>query len=247
MPAIPTNRGAIWVAHQRSRGNPVLVLLHGAGGNRLQWPAELRRLKGVELLAVDLPGHDRSHGPARDSVDAYAEDVVALLDALQIERVFLLGHSMGGAVGLSLALAHPDRVQGLVLAATSARLPVASALLEGDDATVAERLVEWSWGPGADPTLQEKHRYALHALDAGTLHTDLTACSRFDVRGRLNEITAPALVLVGEHDRMVAPRMSHELADGLPNAQRVVFDSGHMLMLEQPQAVVASVSNWLQK
>lgn len=247
MPAIPTSRGSIWVAHQRARGQPALVLLHGAGGSRLQWPAELRRLSGVELLALDLPGHDRSPGPARDSIDAYAQDVVALLDALQIEHADVLGHSMGGAVGLGLALAHPARVSGLLLLGTGAKLGVAPELLNVDEATAAQWLVDWSWGPNADDLLKQRHRITLHGLPAGTLHADLTACNRFDVRVRLGEVVAPALVVVGAHDRMTPPRYGEYLQLHLPNAELVTLDSGHMLMLEQPQATAAAVSAWLQK
>lgn len=248
MALIPTAHGPVWVADQRKPGSttPPLVLIHGAGGNRLQWPSALRRLGGVGVLAPDLPGHDRSPGPACDRVDAYADVVIALLDALGIERADLLGHSMGGAVALTVALNAPERVRGLVLVGTGARLAVSPDLLDAPLPEAARRLVAWSWGPGANPLLQQKHLQALLALPEGTLNADLHACNRFDIRERLPEITAPTLVVAGAHDRMTPPRYSTYLESHLPHTQAVTLDSGHMLMLEQPEALSAAVSAWLQ-
>ena len=248
MPLIPTEQGPMWVADQRRQNStqPVLVLVHGAGGNRLQWPGALRRLDGVDVIAPDLPGHDRSPGPAHDRIDACADAIAALLDALAVERALVLGHSMGGAVALALALAAPQRVDGLVLVCTGARLAVSPDLLNAAAPDAARLLVEWSWGPNADSALQEKHLQALLALPDGTLHADLTACDHFDVRDRLHEIAAPALVVAGAHDRMTPPRYSAYLESHLPDAQAITPDSGHMLMLEQPTALSKAVSTWLQ-
>lgn len=247
MPAISTQRGSIWVAHQRARGQPALLLIHGAGSNRLQWPADLRRIPGMEMIAIDLPGHDRSPGPARDSIDDYARDVLAVLDALQHERVYLLGHSMGGAVAMTVALMQPERVRGLVLLACGAKLTVAPELLDADAATAAHLLVEWSWGPNANPNQRQRHEMALHTLEPETLRTDLTACNAFDIRPRLADITAPTLVVAGEHDQMTPPRFSTYLSDHLPNATLETLPTGHMLMLEQPQLTARVVLDWLQK
>ncbi len=248
MPLVQTARGSLWVADQRTPGStlPALLLVHGAGGSRLQWPAALRRLAGVGVLALDLPGHDRSPGPPRDTIDGYAADIAALLDALAIDAAYVLGHSLGGAAALALALAAPDRVRGLVLVGSGARLAVSPEMLNAAEAEAARLLVAWSWGPNADPLLQQKHLQALLALPDGTLHADLTACNRFDVRDRLDEISAPALVVAGAFDRMTPPRYSAYLQTHLPNAQAVTLDSGHMLMLEQPDALAEAVSLWLQ-
>lgn len=248
MPLVATQRGPIWVADPRQSGStqPALLLIHGAGGNRLQWPASLRRLAGVDVIALDLPGHDRSPGPACDRIEACAETIIVLLDALNVDAAYLLGHSMGGAVALAVTLAATRRVRGLVLVGSGARLAVAPELLNADTSEAARLLVEWSWGPKVDAALQQKHLQALLALPEGTLRADLTACNQFDVRGRLHEIDAPTLVIAGEHDRMTPPRYSAYLESHLPNAQMVSLDSGHMLMLEQPDALGAAVAGWIQ-
>lgn len=78
------------------QGKRNLVLVHGAGGSHLDWPAPLRRLKGANVYALDLPGHSRSEGTGRSSIAAYRDFLLAFLDALGLERATVVGHSMGG-------------------------------------------------------------------------------------------------------------------------------------------------------
>jgi len=106
MPFIPTTRTPVFIADHREPGStraPTL-LIHGAGDSRLIWPGSLRRLPEADAIALDLPGHGKSPGPARDQVEDYAADVIALLDALRIDRAVLCGHSMGGAIAQQIAL-----------------------------------------------------------------------------------------------------------------------------------------------
>src|SRR5512133_3755617 len=109
--------------------HPPLVLVHGAGAASDDWPPELRALPGRRVLAVDLPGHGAAPGPAPGSVAAFASAVEALLDAHGIASAVIAGHSMGGAIALTLALERPARVAGLVLVSTGARLRVAPEAL----------------------------------------------------------------------------------------------------------------------
>ena len=74
---------------------PALILVHAAGYDHHCWPMEIRRMSGWRVLAVDLPGHGRSEGRSRQSVSAYAQDLLAFLDALELYRVVLVGHSLG--------------------------------------------------------------------------------------------------------------------------------------------------------
>ena len=105
----------------KSKSKTSLLLIHGAGGSYLSWPADLRRLPGKDVLAIDLPGHGDSPGESSDSIGAYAEQVLDFLDQLKIDRVVLGGHSMGGAIAMQLCLDHPGRVAGLILIGSGAK------------------------------------------------------------------------------------------------------------------------------
>src|SRR5512143_1687780 len=188
-----------------------LLLLHGAGGSRLHWPEALRELADRRVIAVDLPGHGRSPLPGERSVGAYGRRVLALLDALQLSAAVLAGHSMGGAIALTLALQAPSRVAGLVLVGTGARLRVTHAVLEATAdparaAQAAQGMVEWSFAPGASPAVVAPFVEHFLANAPGVAHDDFAACDAFDVMARLGEVEAPALVICGEEDRLTPPK-----------------------------------------
>jgi len=231
------------------QGAPALVLLHGAGGSRLLWPPQLRRLPGAMVYTLDLPGHGRSGGQACDTVTSYAEAIVAFLDEVGIARAVIAGHSMGGAIALTLALDFPDRVAGLVLVASGARLRVAPAVLDGlhaDFAGAVELLNRLTWSPGISPALVERGRQALLEAGLAVLLSDLTACDRFDVMERLGGIAAPTLVVAGSADVLTPLKYARFLAEHIPAARcEVVEDAGHMLMLERPAEVTRAVRGFL--
>lgn len=232
------------------RGGPALILIHGAGGSHLHWPAALRRMPGATVYAVDLPGHGRSEGPGRERIEDYVADIVRFMDAVGIPRGVLVGHSMGGAIAQMTALAAPERVAGLVLVGTGARLRVAPALLDGilQDARGALALItEWAWGPEADPAMVARGRQMMARVNPQVVWGDFAACDRFDIRERVGEITAPTLVITGSEDRMTLPRFGQWLAERIPGARWVLVErAGHMVMLEKPDQVASAVREWLK-
>lgn len=246
-----------------SRGpadGPTLVLVHGAGGTRLHWPAELRRLPGATVYTLDLPGHGRSQAPpiipsiggewGGDTIEGYAEAVAAFLDAAGIGRAVVVGHSMGGAIGLTLALNFADRVGGLVLVATGARLRVAPAILEGirsDFEGAVELITRFAWSPEAPPALTELGRRALLEAGPDVLLGDFTACDRFDVMERLGEIQVPVLVFASTADQLTPVKYARFLTEHIPNARLVLVEgAGHMVMLERSAEAAEAVRGFLE-
>ncbi|RME62406.1 MAG: alpha/beta hydrolase [Caldilineae bacterium] len=231
----------------RAQVGPVLALVHGAGESLLHWPPELRRLPGATVYALDLPGHGKSTGPALRTIEEYAASVWDFLQAQGVERPVLAGHSMGGAIVLACALAHPQDVAGLILVGTGARLPVSPRLLAGlreDFPATCRRIVGWAYGPLADEALRARALEQMLAVDPEVLYNDFVACSQFDVTARLGEITAPCLVVCGAADKMTPPALSEELAAGLPNSRlELVPDAGHMLPLERPARLMALIED----
>ncbi len=250
MPYVETDAGRLfYILNRGDEEVPALVLIHGAGGSRLHWPSQLRRMSGAAVYTLDLPGHGRSDGPGCDTIEGYADAAVAFVDGVALTAPVIVGHSMGGAIAQQLAMDHPDRVSGLVLVGTGARLRVAPAILrgigEGFDAVV-DLITEKAWSSEADPLLKRVGRRALQGAGPDVVLQDFTACDRFDVMDRVNEIHLPVLVIVGEDDELTPVKYSQFLSQQLPDATLVTFEgAGHMVMLERPNGVVEAIQGFV--
>lgn len=251
MPTIPVNEHEIFYAARAIERQPRLLLIHGAGGSHLDWPPQLRRFDPFGTCAIDLPGHGRSALPACSSVQAYAEAVLALTDRLALRQIILVGHSMGGAIALDIALRHEDRIVGLVLVATGARLKVSQELIrlvEANHSAAVDFVAAAAWGTDASPELIHRASQLMLSCEPSTMQLDLSACNDFDVMPELKDIAMPTLVLVGSEDRMTPPKFGRYLADHIPHAEFVsVAGAGHMLALEQPDIVGDAIRDFIHR
>ncbi len=252
---MPDAAGVGYKHHSRgspNSGQPPLVLIHGAGGTRLHWPPSLRRLPGAEVYALDLPGHGEAPGSGQSTISGYRRAVVDWMQALDLPPAVVIGHSMGGALALALALDAPPRVAGIVLVGTGARLRVHPLLLEatasgGVPIETLSTLVAWWYSPDASPRLRELASRGLSGTNTEVLHGDFLACDGFDVMDRLESVDRPSLIIVGEDDHMTPVKYARYLADHLPNARlEIIHGAGHMVMLEQPSAVEHALTRWLE-
>ncbi|MBE2270323.1 MAG: alpha/beta hydrolase [Anaerolinea sp.] len=250
MSLIDTARAPIWIADGRQADQPVVLLVHGATGSRLDWSGEMRHLR-AGVITVDLPGHGKSPAPGRTSVGDYAADLIALLDALKLDKAVIIGHSMGGAIALQLALDHADRVRGIGLIGTGARLPVHPDILNNaltDQAAAARLISNWFWGEGATDAQREASFAGVMQTPPEIMHGDFLSCVGFDVRARLGEIRVPALIVAGEQDKMMPLKFSHLLHDNIAGSTLVIVpNAGHKLIIEQPQVVADAVQTWLDQ
>ncbi len=233
-------------------GQPPLVLVHGAGGHRLYWPPQIRRLAGVRTLALDLPAHGESAGPRQSTISGYAEKVIDWMRAVGVENAVLAGHSMGAAIALTVALRVPRRLSGLALLGGGARLKVDQRILDlsasrADFPQAVERMVDAAFSPRAEAKWVRMAKERMLQAEPEVFHADFLACQSFDVRSRLGEIRSPALVICGRDDRMVPAEDCSKLAEGLAAASlRRVDGAGHMVMLERPDEVAAHLLRFVR-
>lgn len=250
---MPTVGDIYYHFHQGSSEglNPPVVLIHGAGGTHLYWPPEVRRLAGYPVYAPDLPGHGKSGGRGMQSIGAYSQALINWLDDVHMHGAVIIGHSMGSAIALSLALDYPDRVLGLGLVGAGARLRVAPELLEqaSNPATylnAVNTVIAWSFSPRTASRLTELASRRMAETRSSVLYGDFLACDEFDVRQRLAEIRQPTLVLSGADDQMTPQRYAQFLANAIPEADlKLIPEAGHMVMLEQPQAVALALREFV--
>jgi pimeloyl-ACP methyl ester carboxylesterase len=252
MPYLDLNHERIYYALYRGELIPSrsIILIHGAGENHLVWPAGLRRLPYSTVYAIDLPGHGKSTGNGRDSINEYVTWLKIFLDTLKIQRAIIIGHSMGTAIAQMFALAQPDRTAGLVLIGAGAKLRVAPKILElarNDLAAAAELITSLEWGPDVPEQIVRLGKQQLMTNRSEVIYGDYRACNEFDVIDRLGDITAPTLIISGTADQLTPPKYAAFMAEKIPHAKLVsVPDAGHMTMLEAESIVAREVEKFLQ-
>ncbi len=235
-----------YISHEAPRD---VVLVHGAGGNSLLWRRTLGYLSGKSrAMAVDLPGHPSGEISCK-TVEDYSRELHAFILESGLDRPVLCGHSMGGAVILSLALSHHEDLGGLILVSTGAKLGVSSEILEGlrgQPMSAIERIITpWSFN-SMDLGIRGEARAALSVSNLPVFLNDYLACQNFDVRADLPKVSAKTLIICGDKDRMTPPKWSHFLGANIPDSEVFfVKDSGHMIPLEKPQVLAGLVHRFL--
>jgi pimeloyl-ACP methyl ester carboxylesterase len=215
------------VASQVGEGQN-LVLLHGLAGSGDWWTHNQPALTSAcRVTTIDLPGFGSSHPEARLILDEVPDQVAMLMRELGIEHAHLMGHSMGGLVAGALAADHPDRIDRLVL--------VDAGFLAFDPnlrhrVTGLLRTLPWT-SPSLMPVLlRDMARSGPIRMAAAT-----GELMRKDWRDKLPAISAPTLVIWGEHDRVCRLSIGKQIAASVPNARLVVIDgAGHNPMWEKP-------------
>lgn len=232
---------------------PTVIFLSGAALDHTCWSLQSRWFAwhGFGVLALDLPGHGRSAGPALTSVDDMAEWLGEVIAETGVRDVMLVGHSMGAAVALEAARRNPGVVTRLALLGMAEAIPVHPALLsdalERPERAIAS-MTDWGHGPtghiGGNPApgmwMMGGSTKLFAAADEGVLHNDLKACDDWKSGPETAaHIHCPVLFILGERDRMTPARSARKLAAAIPGSHaEVIAGAGHMLMSEAPDAVL---------
>jgi pimeloyl-ACP methyl ester carboxylesterase len=195
-----------------------------------------------------LPGHPSGEITCK-TVSEYADSVHSFIVEKGIQKPAVCGHSMGGAIVLTLALDHPDDVGSLILVDTGAKLGVDRELLDGLRGqplrTIEKIITPWSFHSLSLDAARES-RTALSLSNLSVFLNDYMACDGFDVRARLPEIAAKTLIICGESDQMTLPKGSHFMnANILSSSAFFIRDAGHMVPLEKPQLCAQLIQSFL--
>jgi pimeloyl-ACP methyl ester carboxylesterase len=232
-------------------GLPAVVFVHAAGMDHTVWALQTRHFahRGRTVLALDLPGHGRSEGPALASIAELADWLADFLEAAGVGEVSIAGHSLGALTALECAAGLGDRLRALALLGVAPALPVHPDLLAAaaaDDHLAVELVT--SWGHGETGHLGGNLAPGLWLLGGGerllersapgVLYNDLAACNAYQAERGLeagSRVTCPCLVLLGAEDRMAPAEAGRKMAAAIPGATLTVLAGcGHMMMLEKP-------------
>lgn len=243
--------------------HPALVFLHGIGGRASGW-APIQQAcaqAGYTSLAWDMPGYGDSPTITPYDFDGLADALAALMDTHGLQKALLVGHSLGGMVALHMWARHPQRVGGLVLAASSPAFGHGSgdfqqsfiaqrlAPIEAGHsmAEVANTLVPSMVAPGFDGPGLAQAQSCMGSVTPAAYKAALGALVQFEQRAALPTITVPTLCIAGEHDRTAAPSVVQRMADKIPNAQYLCLSGvGHLLTFEQPQSFAQALLDFMR-
>ena len=243
-----------------SATKPTVLFVHGAAQDHGVFALQSRYFAwhGRNAIAVDLPAHGRSGGDALPSVEALADWVHGVLDALDVREADVVGHSMGALATLECAARHPERVRRLALLGPSAPMPVSDDLLDAarrDDHVACELIVGWSFAAGSQLGGNRQPGVwmlgnAMRLIERsrpGVLYADLVACNAYaNGNAAAACVRCPTLVVLGARDIMAPTRNAKALIAALSDVRTVTLpETGHSLMTERPDEVLDVLRNFL--
>jgi pimeloyl-ACP methyl ester carboxylesterase len=252
---IPGPAGTLSIDHVEpqtpSEALPV-VLVHSLAGNASQWSAQLTHLQSTRrAVALELRGHGRSD-PAKNgdyTLEGMANDIAGVVERLNLERIVLVGHSLGGGVALVYAGAHPERVAGLLLidpigdgkqiSPTQAQ-PLLDALATDYATTIQEY---WKGIAGSDAVVRQRLLADLEATPQDVVVSAFGEVLRFNPDPWLCAYHGPILSVVTLYNDQ--PFSLHRLGKGFPH--RVVSDTGHWIQLDAPDELNQIIDEFLEK
>ncbi|MBM3490487.1 MAG: alpha/beta hydrolase [Alphaproteobacteria bacterium] len=239
---------------------PTILMVHGASFDGTVWVLQTRYFAwhGRNVLALDLPGHGRTEGPLLGSIEAMADWLIAVLDAVEAKQAALCGHSMGALVTLACAARHPERVSALALLGAAAAIPVNDELLASAQAgehLAMDLINSWGFGRRAQAGVHRvpglwMMKGGLRILEASArdvLYTDLKACNDWKAgAGAAAAVRCPTQLVLGERDVMTPLKAGRELAAMIAGARVAVLPSiGHIMPIEAPDETLDVLKGFL--
>jgi 3-oxoadipate enol-lactonase len=236
---------------------PMLVLSNSLGTNYDMWAPQMAAFSGrFRVLRYDSRGHGQSAvTPGPYTIEQLGRDVVALLDALDIERAHFCGLSKGGMVGMWLGVNAPRRIDRLVLCNTAAKIGTAEiwntridAVRSGGMAAVADTVVE-RWFTESFRVREAAAVARVRQMLLDTPPDGYAACCAavrdMDQRAAIVHISRPTLVVAGTHDGVTPPADTRHIAEAVPGARYVELDASHLSNVEQASRFTEAVLGFL--
>lgn len=246
MRTVPVGGSTVGYHDSGEREGKAVIFVHGSGGSSFSFTPVFEELKGkMRMLIPDLPEHGESGGVTPKSIGEYSQWVGSFLTAIGVSDFIIVGHSMGGAIAQHLALNKPQGLRGIVLISTGAKLKVHPKIFEGlkdDFGNFCRWLSGMVVGKNAPVELKDEILEQLMMTTPSVFLNDLRCCDAFDIRERLGEIDAPALIIAGTEDVLTPLCCAEYLAQNIRNATlKIINSTGHSPVLEAPGIVNGAI------
>jgi len=236
---------------------PALILAHSLGSDHQMWGPQIEALKDqYSIIAIDNIGHGESAVPTGDySISDFVEGVIAVADAVELERFHFCGLSVGGITGLLVAVHHPDRLLSLTVCNAGATIGSADlwsqrievALTQGMDALVDGVIARWFSAdfPDREPQAFAQARATLLATDPAGYAGVCAALRDGDLSDSVSTISTPTLVIGGTQDRAAPIEQSRWLNEHIAGSRLLELDAAHLSNLDRAEEFTPALSEFL--
>ena len=245
---------------------PTAVFIHGVLNDHSVWILQTRYFAnhGWNVLAIDLPGHGRSGGKAPTTVQEAAQSVIALLDAVGVDKAILMGHSLGSLIAMQAAAEHPTRASQLVMVGTAYPMRVSPALLENSISNPSKAIdmvnvfshstlapPPSALGPGT--WLLGGSKALMRRVLASNPHENIfnigfKACDQYDQgETAMSQVVCPTLFLLAKKDQMTPPKAAQSLIQKARDGHVAWVNAGHQMMVEAPEECLAAMLAFCKK
>ncbi len=245
------------------KNKPLIIFVHGSGLSHITWVLQTRyfAFHGYAVLAIDLPGHGFSEGPALKSIEEMGDWIADVIDSSGIKEASLVGHSQGCLITMETASRFPDKVKSLSLMGGGGAIPMNPELLslaEKGDSKAVDLMMDWAHGPAghfgghAVPGLHHINIGGTIIMNGSikeALGVDFRACENYKVGFEAAaKIKCPTINILGEYDKMIPVREGKKLAASISNSEvKIISKCGHMILLEEADQALAILKKFIKK
>lgn len=235
---------------ERCGNGEKLIFIHGSGMSGKMWYEQKKDLEEYfDLIFVDLPGHGKTPDYNCKSVEDYRDSLYETIKAKSLDPCYLAGHSLGGAITISFALAYPNLLKGITLIGTGAKLRVLPKILneiKGNKSEIVEYIINLSFADKASAELKDYFKKLMLECDADVIFRDFNSCDRFNVMDMVELIKIKTLILCGNEDLLTPPKYSNYLNNKIKGSKLSIIEgAGHMVMVEQPKQVNGEIKKFV--
>ena len=226
----------------------IVLLVHGAFDNHAFWRYVYQHLEAnYTPVAIDLPGHGRSEGPALQGASEYLAFFAELVAVLDLPRFVFCGHSMGGSMAVEFALHHADRLSAIVLVSSAPAWEVTQTdidIWDNDPDQAFRANMGYLFARETSEVTRAAYDRQMRSTASQSCKADLETCRSFDLTGRLGDVAIPTSVICGDQEFWIEG--SKMLHSGIPESRyEVVAAAGHAIAIEQPAALNVELDRFL--
>lgn len=227
-----------------------IILVHAAGSSHRGWTPQVEYLsRKYNTVAINLPGHGLGRKQGEATIDGYVKAVRVLIEGLSIQKAALAGISMGGAITQQFALSYPEKLIGIILIGSGARMKVMPEIfdmIKKDFKTFARMTPEVMFAKETSSEIKAACIEENLKCDPEVAYGDFQACNAFNLIDRVAEIKLPCLIFSGADDKLAFPKFQDYLHEKIAGSRLIRFENaGHALNMEKPDEVNKAIEEFL--